>query len=80
MKFSKNFIMASQGEIHPLWIETEEEKQCMEKYTMIMENWKNEHKSVNFRRRLWWRGYTMLPIPISYSYLKKNMYLLEEIY
>ncbi len=25
MKFSKNFIMASQGEIQPLWIETEED-------------------------------------------------------
>lgn len=72
-------VMEMNSRIDGTWIETEEEKQCMEKYTMIMENWKNEHKSVNFRRRLRWRGYTMLPIPISYSYLKKNMYLLEEI-
>lgn len=72
-------VMEMNSRIDGTWIETDEEKRCMEKYTMIMENWKNEHKSINFRNRLRWRGYTMMPIPISYSYLKKNMYLLEEI-
>ena len=59
------------------WVVTEEEEKCMAKYYMIMNEWKRKHKSVNARRKLRWRGYTMIQIPISYSYLKKNMYLLE---
>lgn len=59
------------------WEITEEEKECMEKYWRIIDLWKSRHKTVRTRRTEGSEGYTMPLMPICYSYLKENMYLLD---
>lgn len=61
------------------WIVTKEEKECYKKYNEIVEKWINKRKSINMRRLMRAKGFTLPAIPICYSYLKKNIYLLEEI-
>lgn len=62
-----------------VWEETEEERRCMEKYWKIINLWKSRHKTT-------WeckihgdekQGYIMVFMPICYSFLKRNMYLLN---
>ena len=60
-----------------LWEETEYEIICMEKYWKIIDLWKKRHKICLTRKRYGGDGYTMMPMPICYSYIKENMYLLE---
>lgn len=60
-----------------LWEETEHEIICMKKYWKIIDLWKKRHKICLTRKRYGGDGYTMMPMPICYSYLKENMYLLE---
>lgn len=52
------------------WVVTEEEREDRRKYWMIMNTWKTNHLK-NSKR------YTMVFAEISYSYLKKNRYLLD---
>lgn len=59
------------------WIETEEERKHYEKYWAIVKKWKYNHKTVKARERGGFSGYTMYFYKVSYSYLKKNLYLLD---
>ncbi len=54
------------------WNTTDEEIKCMEKYWQILSIWKNNTSKVNGGL-----GLAMYNRPISYSYLKDNMYLLD---
>ncbi|MDE7177497.1 MAG: TIGR04372 family glycosyltransferase [Lachnospiraceae bacterium] len=59
------------------WTESLEEKECMEKYKMIIDKWYKEHAFSKERRKYGMKGYTMNNARISWTYLKNNMYLLE---
>ncbi len=59
------------------WIVTEEEKKHYEQYWSIVDKWKLNHKVVKARAQGGFSGYTMYFYKISYSYLKKNLYLLD---
>lgn len=62
------------------WETTEEEKQCMDKYWQIIELWRSRHPDSWPRRHAseeGCSGYVMPPMPICYSYLKDNLYLLD---
>lgn len=59
------------------WKETEDEKRCMERYWKIMSLWKSKRKAFYADGNCNAKGYEMLFIPICYSYLKRNRYLLE---
>lgn len=60
-----------------LWIETEEELEHYDKYWEIMRMWNLEHKEVKQRKQSGFEGYTMFFCRLSYSYLKKNLYILK---
>lgn len=59
------------------WKETDDEKKCMKKYWEIMSLWKNRHQAFYTDGDRNAKGYEMLFLPICYSYLKRNRYLLE---
>lgn len=59
------------------WKQTEEEKQCMEKYWRIIELWKNKHKLTYVSKKQGGMGKDNISRPICYSYLKENLYLLD---
>lgn len=59
------------------WKYTEEEVKCMEKYWKILNLWKSRHKTSLPRKRQGAKGYQMPFMPISYTFLKNNTYLLE---
>lgn len=59
------------------WQETEEEQEIYRKYWMIMDGWRRKHKYVKQRKQANWDGYTMVFFKPSYSYLKRNLYLLD---
>lgn len=60
------------------WVESAEERAAVEKFQEIMDRWKEEHDFVWMRRRAGWKGYQMCPYRICWSYLKENMYLLDD--
>ncbi len=62
--------------IENLWVETEEERKCYEKYWKIVHRWRAAHKTVKHKGNS--IGYTMFLAKPSYHYLKSNSYLLEE--
>ncbi len=64
------------------WKITEEEIKCMDKYWQILNIWKNNHRVAYASKANGGLGLAMYTRPISYSYLRENMYLLDvkEIY
>jgi len=67
------------SKIDGTWIVSEDEIECYKKYNEVIKKWKSKRNSINMRKLLRWRGFTMPAIPICYSYLKNNRYLLEDI-
>ena len=61
------------------WKISSEEVEYQRRVRTIFEDWKMTHTSYPMRRILRMRGYTMAPINICYTFLKKNAYLLEEM-
>ncbi len=57
------------------WVISAEEEEDMKKYHLIMDSWKNKHTYVLPRRKC--KGYMMPFHKMSYSFLKKNRYLLD---
>lgn len=60
-----------------VWIQTEEEKKCMEKYWEIIKLWRSKHKLTYVSRKAGGQGRDMFPYQMCYSYLKENLYLLD---
>lgn len=59
------------------WVVTDEEIAYMQQVQKILGDWRREHNSFPIRKIMRVNGYTMLPVNICYSYLKRNSYLLE---
>ncbi len=59
------------------WKITEEETKCMEKYWQVLNIWKNNHRVAYSSKDNGGLGLAMYNRPISYSYLRENMYLLD---
>ena len=59
------------------WKYSRDEEILREKYSKIMRNWKKRHKNINHRRIIGCEDYTMIQIPIAYTYLKENLYFLD---
>lgn len=72
-----NATIEMNEKMNHMWVETEEELQCMEKYWKIINVWKSRHKTCFTRKCAGANGYNMIPIPICYSFLKNNMYLID---
>lgn len=72
-----NATIEMNEKLNHIWVETEEEIQCMEKYWNIINIWKNRHKTCFTRKCAGAKGYNMISIPICYSFLKDNMYLID---
>ena len=75
----KDAVVEMHEKLVGIWNETEEEKLCMEKYWKILTLWKSRHKTTwewKCAGKADW-GYVMIPMPICYNYLKKNIYLLD---
>ncbi len=60
-----------------IWVQTEDEKKCREKYWQIIDAWKGKHRLTYVSRKEGGRGRDMFPYQICYSYLRENMYLLD---
>lgn len=58
-----------------VWIESEEEKKCYDRYWKILHMWEQQHETIKARQDL--KGYTMFFSKPSYSYLRENPYLLN---
>lgn len=63
--------------INNTWKKTENETAVMKKYWRIMNFWKKNHKTNITRKRCGAEGYQMVPFPISYSFLKDNLWLMD---
>lgn len=72
-----NATVEMNQKLNHTWIESEEEKRCMEKYWEIINLWKNKHELSYLSKKEGGRGRDMFPYPICYSYLRENMYLLD---
>lgn len=72
-----NAAVEMNEKLNHTWIQTEEEKQYIEKYWQIIELWKDRHKLTYISRKDGGRGRDSLPRTICYSYLKENLYLLD---
>lgn len=72
-----NATIEMNEKMNHMWVETEEEKQCMEKYWNIINIWKSRHKTCFTRKCAGAKGYNMISIPICYSFLKNNLYLID---
>lgn len=59
------------------WVEEEEEKELMERYYQIVENWVSSHKWTYLKRKERSKTYTPVFYTPSYIYLKNNKYLLS---
>lgn len=59
------------------WVETEEEREAVGKYFHIICEWEKRHSNVIARKKPGCYEYQMLKWRICWSYLKKNMYLLD---
>lgn len=70
-------VMEMDQKLNGTWKVTEEEQEYMAKYWKIIDLWKRKHKFAPTRRILGAEGYTMNPMPICFSYLKRNLYLLD---
>ena len=66
-------VMEINAKIDGTWEVSEAEKKCNDKYWLIMRSWERKHRQSYTNRY----PYTMYEVPISYSYLKNNMYLLD---
>lgn len=72
-----NATIEMNEKMNQTWEVTEEEKECMKKYWQIIDLWKDRHKTSRTRQSIGAKGYCLPPMPICYSYLKENMYLLD---
>lgn len=70
-------VQEMNAKIDNSWEITDEEKKCMEEYWNVVNLWKSRHKTAKPREKAGAEGYVMMPFPICYSYLKRNMYLLN---
>lgn len=61
------------------WKVTPEEIEYQRQVKTVFERWQKRHPSSPIRNKFRMRGYTVAPIGISYTFLKKNTYLLENL-